>query len=84
MDQIKVGQVKGYMSPVSFLCSSPEEGSLGGVTALGFLREQGLSMGIFQTRYWSGLLFPSPRDLPDPEMEPASSALQEDSLPLSP
>ena len=32
MDQIKVGQVEGYMSPVSFLCSSPEEGSLGGVT----------------------------------------------------
>ena len=32
---------------------------------------------------WSGLPFPSPRHLPDPEMEPASPALQVDSLPLS-
>ena len=36
--------------------------------------------------YWSGLLFPSPGDLPDPRMEPrspASSQLQVDSLLLS-
>ena len=30
--------------------------------------------------YWSGLRFPSPRDLPNPENEPASSPLQADSL----
>ena len=31
--------------------------------------------------YWSGLPFPSPGDLPDPGIEPGSSALQADSLP---
>jgi len=31
--------------------------------------------GIFQQEYWSGLPFPPPKDLPDPEMEPASPAL---------
>ena len=33
--------------------------------------------------YWSGLPFPSPRDLPDPRIEPRSPAFQADSLPLS-
>ena len=28
--------------------------------------------------YWSGLLFPSPEDLPDPGIEPGSSALHTD------
>ena len=28
--------------------------------------------GIFQARYWSGLPFPSPGDLPDPRIEPRS------------
>ena len=32
---------------------------------------------------WSGLPFPTPWDLPDPEIEPASPAMQADSLPLS-
>ena len=31
--------------------------------------------GIFQARYWSGLPFPSPGDLPDPGIEPGSPAL---------
>ena len=31
--------------------------------------------------HWSGLPFPSPRDLPDPRIEPSSPALQADSLP---
>ena len=40
--------------------------------------------GILQARILcSGLPFPSPGDLPKPEMEPASSALQADSLPLN-
>ena len=30
--------------------------------------------------YWSGLPFPSPRDHPDPGIEPGSPALQADSL----
>ena len=31
-----------------------------------------LSMVFFRQEYWSGLPFPIPRDLPDPEIEPAS------------
>ena len=29
-------------------------------------------MGFFRQEYWSELPFPTPEDLPDPEMEPAS------------
>ena len=45
------------------------------------LRCHGLSMGFSRQEYWSGLLFPSPGDLPDPGIEPGSPALQADSLP---
>ena len=43
-----------------------------------------LSMAFSRQEYWSGLPFPSPGDLPDPGMEPGSSALQADSLPSEP
>ena len=33
------------------------------------------SMGFSRQEYWSGLPFPSPGDLPDPGIEPRSSAL---------
>ena len=36
------------------------------------------SLGILRQEYWSGLLFPSPGDLPDPGMEPGSPAWQAD------
>ena len=39
-----------------------------------------LSMGFSRQEYWSGLLFPSPGDLPHPGIEPGSPALQADSL----
>ena len=45
-----------------------------------------LSMGFSREEYWSGLSCPSPEDLRDPGIEPASPvspALQVDSLPLS-
>ena len=42
------------------------------------------SMEFSQQEYWSGLLFPSPGDLPDPGIKPVSPALQADSLPLRP
>ena len=42
-----------------------------------------LSMGFSRQKYWSGLPFPPPGDLPDPVIEPASPALRADSLPLS-
>ena len=32
-------------------------------------------MGFFRQEYWSGLLFPSPGDLPDPGIKSASPAL---------
>ena len=34
------------------------------------------SMGFSRQEYWSGLPFPSPGDLPDPGIEPGSSALE--------
>ena len=37
--------------------------------------------GTLQAKYWSGLPFPSSRDLPNPGIEPRSPALQADSLP---
>ena len=40
-----------------------------------------LSMEFSRQENWSGLPFPSPGDLPDPGIEPASPALQADSLP---
>ena len=52
-----------------------------------------LSMGFSRQEYWSGLLWPPPGDLPDPEIEPASPvssaslvspALAGGSLPLAP
>ena len=39
-----------------------------------------LSLGFSRKDYWSGLLFPSPEDLPDSEIEPLSPALQANSL----
>ena len=43
-------------------------------------RQAPLSMGFSRQECWSGLLFPSPGDLPDPGTEPGSPALQADSL----
>ena len=34
-----------------------------------------LSMGFLRQEYWSGLPFPPPGDLPDPEIKPTSLAL---------
>ena len=38
------------------------------------------SMGFPRKEHWSGLSFPSPRDLPNPGIKPRSPALQVDSL----
>ena len=40
-----------------------------------------LSVGFPRQEYRSGLPFPSPVDLPDPEIKAGSPALQADSLP---
>ena len=42
-----------------------------------------LSIGFPRQEFWSGLPFPSPGDLPDPGIKPASPAWQAGSLPLS-
>ena len=42
-----------------------------------------LSMGFSRQEYCGGLPFPLPRELPDSGIEPASSAWQADSLPLT-
>ena len=46
-------------------------------------RQSPLSTEFSKEEYWSGLLFPSPGDHPDPEIKPRSSespALQADSF----
>ena len=40
-------------------------------------------MGFPRQECWNGLPFPSPGDLSDPGIEPASPAWQVDSLPLT-
>ena len=40
-----------------------------------------LSMEFSRQEYWTGLPFPSPGDLPNPEIKPWSPTLQVDSLP---
>ena len=42
------------------------------------------SMEFSRPEYWSGLPFPSPRDLPDTGIEPGSPTLQADTLPSEP
>ena len=43
-----------------------------------------LSMGFSRQGYWSGVLFPSPGDLPNPGIEPRSPTLQTDALTSAP
>ena len=42
------------------------------------------SMGFSRQEYWSGLLLPSPGDLPDPGIEPVSPTLEADALTSGP
>ena len=49
------------------------------VTPWTVARQAPLSIGFPGQGYWSWLPFPSPRDLPDPVVEPRSPALQADS-----
>ena len=45
-----------------------------------FARQAPLSMGFPRQEYWNGLPFPSPGDLPNPGIEPATPAWQVDAL----
>ena len=42
------------------------------------------SMEFSKQEYWSGLPFPSPGDLPKPEIKPGYPTLQADALPSEP
>ena len=53
------------------------------VTLYTVARQAPLSMGFSRQEYWSGLPCPPPGDLSYPVIEPVSTALQADSLPLS-
>ena len=46
-------------------------------------QQAALSVDFSRQEYWSGLPFPSPGDLSHPGIEPRSSTLQADSLPLT-
>ena len=50
------------------------------VTTWAVARQAPLSMGVSRQEYWGGLPCPSPGDLPEPEIESGSPALQADSL----
>ena len=50
------------------------------VTPWNVAHQAPLSMGFPKKEYWSGLLFSSPGDLPDPGIKPGSPALLADSL----
>ena len=54
------------------------------VTPWTIARQAPLSMEFFREGYWTGLPFPSPRDLPDPGVELECPELQADSLPSEP
>ena len=47
---------------------------MGPIAATFFSSQAPLSMGFSRQEYWSGLPFPSPRDLPNPGAEPTSPA----------
>ena len=51
------------------------------MTSWAVAQQAPLSMEFSRQEYWSVLPFPSPGDLPDPEMETRSPSLQADSLP---
>ena len=61
-------------------CGSVAKSCLTLVTPWTVAHQAPLSLGLSRQEYWSRLPFPSPGDLPDPEIEPGSPALQADSL----
>ena len=65
---------------LSFICSVVSNSS---ATPWTIAYQAPLSMGFPRQEYWSGLPFPSPWDIPDPEIELVSPDWQVDSLPLN-
>ena len=65
-----------------YLCSVSRSVVSDSVTQWTVAHQAPLSIGFLRQEYWCGLPFPSPGDLPNPGIEPGSSALRADSLPL--
>ena len=63
------GFVKTYIANVWCVCACSVMSDSNSRTEV---REAPLSMGLPSQDYWSGLLLPSPEDLPDPKIELAS------------
>ena len=78
MSRNSVGHIEAPSSSNTYLLFSLSDSF---VTPWTVACEAPLSMKFPREEYWSGLLFPSPGDLPDPGIEPASPAFQADSLP---
>ena len=72
-----------WLFPVS-VSHSVVSGSLQPNGLQGGAHQAPLSTEFSRQEYWSGLPFPSPRDLPDPGIKPMSPALQADSSPSEP
>ena len=76
----KMGNQQGpaveHTEPCSMLCGSLGERGVWGRTDIRICMTGFSVHGIFQARDWSGLPFPFPGDLPDPEIKPRSPALQ--------
>ena len=66
---------------LAILCGLVAKSCLTLATLLTVVPQVPLSMGFPRQGYWSGLPFPSPRDLPDPGIKLRSPALQADSSP---
>ena len=70
-----MGQINSESETVSHLVGSDSF-----ATSWTAVPQAPLSMGFCRQEYWSGLPFPSPGDVPHPEVKPRSPALQADSL----
>ena len=91
MKRQKLSGVKHHHARnISFLVFCPLDGSLVTksclilATSRTVARQAPLSMGFSRQEYWSGLPLPSPRDLPNPGIEPGSPAMQADPIPSEP
>ena len=63
-----------------WVCVSVAQVMSDSVTTWAVARQAPMSMGVSRQEYWGGLPCPSPGDLPEPEIESGSPALQADSL----
>ena len=73
-------QLRGGHNCYVVLCCVSQSVSSNSVIPWTIADQAPLSIGFSRQEYWNGLPFPSPGDLPDPGIEPRSTALQADAL----